>query len=328
MKELVEHPSGQKSRNSKGKSMKPALQKRTKAEDIKASEIKFRMLFETAQDGILLVDAETGVITDVNPYLLLMLSYPREEVVGKLLWELSPLKDVMANRNAFVELQTKKYIRYENLPLETKKGEPFYVEFVSNVYDVQGKLVIQCNIRDNTARVLAEKKVVFISNHDTLTQLYNRTYYDEEMRRLENSRQYPITIFMLDVDGLKSVNDLHGHTAGDNLLKRTAQVLKACFRDEDIIARIGGDEFAVLLANTGQPACENIKLRMERTIRQHNQGFSDRPLSLSIGAATLDEQGSLDELLKKADEIMYKQKKAKAGNIKKDIAEQLDLLSP
>jgi diguanylate cyclase (GGDEF)-like protein len=170
--------------------------------------------------------------------------------------------------------------------------------------------------------------VVFISNHDMLTRLYNRSYFDEEMRRLENSRQYPISIFILDIDGLKSVNDLHGHTAGDNLLKRTAQVLKSCFRDEDIIARIGGDEFAVLLANTNRQACENIKQRVERNLRQHNQGFSDRPLKLSIGAATLDEQGSLNELFKQADAMMYKQKKAKAGTARQDVAEQLDLLSP
>lgn len=326
MKSLVKQSSQQKQLNGQAKS-KSSSKKRTKTEDIKASELKYRMLFETAQDGILLVDAETGKITDVNPYLLLMLSYSREDVVGKSLWELSPLKDAVASKVAFLELQRRKFIRYDNLPLETKDGKPFYVEFISNVYEVQGKPVVQCNIRDNTERVLAEKKAVFISNHDTLTQLYNRTYFDEELHRLEKSRNYPISIFMLDVDGLKAVNDNFGHQAGDNLLKRAAQVLKSCFRDEDIIARIGGDEFAVLLANTSRQAAENIKLRMERTLRLHNHDFPGQPLSLSIGAATLDEQGSLDEVLKTADEMMYRHKRAKIGISKNGIAEQMDLLN-
>lgn len=285
-------------------------------------------MFETAHDGILLINCETGEICDVNPYFSLLLGYLKDEVIGTELWEFEPFKRIIGNRDAFLELAFQETMRHDKLAMETKKRKIVYVEMVCVRYEVEGKPFIQCNLRDISERVQAENQVVFISNHDMLTRLYNRSYFDEELRRLENSRQYPISIFILDVDGLKSTNDLHGHAAGDNLLKRTAQVLRSCFRDEDIIARIGGDEFAVLLANTNCQACENIKQRMERTLRQHNQGFSDRPLSLSIGAATLDEQGSLDELFKQADTMMYKQKKAKAGNIKRDVAEQLDLLNP
>ncbi len=292
------------------------------------SEVKFRRMFESAHDGILLIECETGEISDVNPYFSLSLGYPKDEVIGTELWEFEPFNRIIGSRDAFLELALQETMRHDKLAMETKKRKIVHVEMVCVRYEVEGKPFIQCNLRDISERVQAENQVVFISNHDMLTRLYNRSYFDEEMRRLENSRQYPISIFMLDVDGLKVVNDMHGHTAGDNLLKRTAQVLRSCFRDEDIIARIGGDEFAVLLANTSQQACENIKQRMDKTLRQHNQGFSDRLLCLSIGAATLDEQGSLDELFKQADALMYKQKKAKAGNVKRDVAEQLDLLSP
>ena len=292
------------------------------------SEVKFRRMFETAHDGILLIDCETGEIIDVNPYFCLLLGYPKDDVIGNAMWDCEPFKRIVGSRDAFLELRLQETMRHDKLAMETKKRKIVHLEMVCVRYEVEGKTFIQCNLRDISERVQAENQVVFISNHDMLTRLYNRSYFDEEIRRLENSRQYPISIFMLDVDGLKVVNDQHGHTAGDNLLKRTAQVLRSCFRDEDIIARIGGDEFSVLLANTNPQACENIKQRLERTLRQHNQGFSDRPLSLSIGAATLDEQGSLDELFKQADALMYKQKKAKAGNTKRDAAEQLDLLSP
>lgn len=116
------------------------------------SETRYRRLFETAQDGILLLDAHTGRITDVNPFLLEMLGYSHQEMVGRRLWEIGAFQDVDASRNAFKELQTERYIRYEDLPLQTATGEQIAVEFVSNVYLVDGQQIIQCNIRDITQR--------------------------------------------------------------------------------------------------------------------------------------------------------------------------------
>jgi PAS domain S-box-containing protein len=126
-------------------------------ETMKESETRYRRLFETAQDGILILDADTGQITDVNPFLTEMLGYSHKDVLGKELWDIGPFKDVEAGKTAFKELQKKRYIRYEDLPLETKDGRPIKVEFVSNVYLVNGKKVIQCNIRNITVRVQAEE---------------------------------------------------------------------------------------------------------------------------------------------------------------------------
>jgi two-component system, cell cycle sensor histidine kinase and response regulator CckA len=123
---------------------------------LKTSELRFRRLFETAQDGILIVDAETGVIEVVNPFLIDLLGYSHEEVLGKKLWEIGFFKDIGASRSAFKELQEKEYIRFEDLPLETKKGRCMEVEFVSNVYKVDGKKVIQCNVRDITGRKVSK----------------------------------------------------------------------------------------------------------------------------------------------------------------------------
>ncbi|MDI6755654.1 MAG: sigma 54-interacting transcriptional regulator [Thermodesulfobacteriota bacterium] len=123
-------------------------------EALKISETRYRRLFETAQDGILILDAETGQISDVNPFLIEMLGYSHEEFLGKKLWEIGAFKDREAAKAAFLELQNKGYVRYENLPLETKEGRPIAVEFVSNVYLVNHHKVIQCNIRDITERKL------------------------------------------------------------------------------------------------------------------------------------------------------------------------------
>ena len=120
------------------------------------SEIRYRRLFEAAQDGILLLDAATGQINDVNPYLVEMLGYSHAELLGKKIWEMGAFKDVAFNRAMFERLQATGYVRYEHLPLQAKNGATVAVEFVSNTYDCGGIRVVQCNIRNISRRVLAE----------------------------------------------------------------------------------------------------------------------------------------------------------------------------
>src|SRR6476660_177586 len=102
-------------------------------ENLRASEVRYRRLFETAKDGIFLLDADTGRITDVNPFLEDMLGYSHDELIGKALWEIGPVRDIQASQEAMRHLQDKEYIRYDNLPLETKSNHRVQVEFVSNV---------------------------------------------------------------------------------------------------------------------------------------------------------------------------------------------------
>ncbi len=133
-----------------------ALKHKQAEEALRVSEARYRRLFETAQDGILILDSQSGLIVDVNPFLINLLDYPREEFIGKTLWDIGPFRNIEASKAAFRELQEKEYIRYENLPLEARSGRRVNVEFVSNVYGVDGRRVIQCNIRDITARKFAE----------------------------------------------------------------------------------------------------------------------------------------------------------------------------
>ncbi|HTE41357.1 MAG TPA: ATP-binding protein [Steroidobacteraceae bacterium] len=126
---------------------------------LRVSESRYRRLFETAQDGILIIDAESEEITDVNPFLFEMLGYTKNDFLGKKLWDLVAFKDVEASKRSFGELQSIGYIRYEDLPLQTKHGRRIDVEFVSNRYLVDSKQIIQCNIRNISERVLAENKV-------------------------------------------------------------------------------------------------------------------------------------------------------------------------
>jgi diguanylate cyclase (GGDEF)-like protein/PAS domain S-box-containing protein len=151
--------------------------------ELKASEIQYRRLFETAKDGILILDADAGVIIDSNPFLEDMLGYTNDELIGKALWELGPFRDVAASREAFQQLQATEYARYENLPLETKGKEFREVEFVSNVYLVNGMRVIQCNIRDITERRRAEANVQK-ANEELAALVTELKKWDAEMQLL------------------------------------------------------------------------------------------------------------------------------------------------
>ncbi len=131
-----------------------------KAEESLKLENQYRRLFESAKDGILILNYETGKIIDVNPFLVGMLGYSHEQLIEKSIWEIGSLKDIVTNKDKFSELQKKEFIRYENLPLETAKGRKINVEFVSNVYLVNNKKVIQCIIRDISDRVFVQEALV------------------------------------------------------------------------------------------------------------------------------------------------------------------------
>jgi diguanylate cyclase (GGDEF)-like protein len=163
-------------------------------------------------------------------------------------------------------------------------------------------------------RKWAEEKLWYLSSHDALTGLYNRTYFDGEMARLERGRQFPVSIVIADVDGLKATNDSQGHAAGDELLRRAAEVLREAFRAEDVIARTGGDEFAVLMPGTDASAAEKASARVRENVTTHNRHHPQCPLSLSVGVATGDKGCSLAGILKEADKCMYQEKLLKTNN--------------
>jgi two-component system CheB/CheR fusion protein len=127
----------------------------------KSKETRYRKLFETAKDGILILDADTGQITDVNPFLVELLGYSREQFIEKAIWNIGLFKDMVANVGKFKELQEKEFVRYDNLPMETIDGKKINVEIISNVYQVENQKIVQCLVRDITQRKLAEDKLTF-----------------------------------------------------------------------------------------------------------------------------------------------------------------------
>jgi len=142
----------------------PSLASKTKTagehEVLRASESRYRRLFEAAQEGILLLNGETAEIEDANPYLINMLGYSYEQMIGKKLWEVGAFKDIAESKDKFFELQREGFIRYENLPLRTIDGAMIEVEFVSTRYECDGSIVVQCDIRDITGHKIAERALI------------------------------------------------------------------------------------------------------------------------------------------------------------------------
>jgi diguanylate cyclase (GGDEF)-like protein/PAS domain S-box-containing protein len=288
------------------------------------SELRYRRLFEAAQDGILILDAKTGAITDVNPYLIEMLGYSRAEFVEKKLWEVGAFKDIDASKEAFLALQQDEYIRYKDLPLRAKSGKLIQVEFVSNVYWVGGEKVIQCNIRDITERVHAElalrKSEASLreqSVRDHLTGLFNRRYMEETLERelLRATRKnLSLGIIMLDVDDFKHFNDTYGHAAGDEVLRKMGDLLLGHVRGEDIACRYGGDEFIIVLPDTARNITvgrAELICEYAKQLQVHYEGQNLERLTLSIGVAVFPEDGATcTAILKAVDAALYRAKRA------------------
>lgn len=179
-------------------------------------------------------------------------------------------------------------------------------------------------IRDITEQRHGENKLWYMSTHDTLTGLYNRNFFEGEIERISKGRDFPVSVIVMDIDKLKETNDLLGHVAGDRLIRDMAMILKNAFRANDIVARIGGDEFVVILPNSGS---EDVKLAVERINRSLEKAREqDRSLTLefSVGYATTDSKVTLSKAIKHADKMMYLNKSQKKQGLIRDVYQKFN----
>jgi diguanylate cyclase (GGDEF)-like protein/PAS domain S-box-containing protein len=292
-------------------------------------ELRYRRLFDTARDGILMLDARTGVIEDVNPYLVEMLGYPREEFLDKKLWETGPFKEIEASQDAFEALAQNEYTRYEELRIKAKNGRLFQVEFHSNVYPVDNEKVIQCNIRDITERKHAQDALLKSTTslrersvRDHRTGLFNRIYMEETLKRelLRASRtQLPLGIIMLDVDGFKQFNAIWSQATGDVVLDGVGNLLLRHFRGDDVACRYGGDEFVIVMPGASRIVTwERAKFISDcsKKLYPKFEGQILNPVTLSLGVACFPEHASTSAaLLLAASTALDNAKRAGTGRV-------------
>lgn len=179
-------------------------------------------------------------------------------------------------------------------------------------------------IIDITDRKQTEEKLKYLSLHDPMTGLKNRAYFENEMQQIREKHCGRVGIIICDVDGLKIVNDTFGHDSGDNLLIAAGKVIKGCFRDSDVVARIGGDEFAVLLRNSSVATLKSAYRRIREAIASYNSAKPEFPMSISVGfTASVDAPINIDELFKDADNKMYREKLYHSQSVRSTIVETL-----
>jgi len=293
------------------------ISERRRAEEaLQISENKLRSLFRAMTDVIIIYDSE-GRYQEIAPTSSQRYFRSPDELKNRSISEIFPPDIASLFMNTIYQtLATKEMTRLDySLPIG---GHEYW--FSANVSPLTEDSVIWV-ARDITDRKKVEDTLHYQSMHDILTGLYNRQYYEAEIERLQRSRLFPISILVMDVDGLKWVNDHRGHSAGDELLQRVAGLLKSSFRPEDMVARMGGDEFVVVLPLTAEPAARQAVERLELILAKHNELFpSDQSLSLSIGFATGGNNVLLTEVFKQADQAMYLKKKKKKEQSSRESA--------
>jgi diguanylate cyclase (GGDEF)-like protein/PAS domain S-box-containing protein len=292
--------------------------------ELDESEDRFRTIFEKAPIGIGIFHTDTGFVEELNPMF--------EEIVGRTANELRALdwrsyshpSEIQHNLDRLNELKKKeingftmrkRFVRHDGYTVWVNMMiVPFKAETISDMH--------LCMIEDITDSKQKEDEIIYLSYHDTLTGLYNRTFFEEEKKRFDVRRKLPMSVIMGDVNGLKMINDTFGHDVGDILLREIAAILVETCRAEDVIARIGGDEFVILLEDMDEDAAKKLCDRIDKACKDYVNRI-DRKIfyaSISLGFATKNSvEQSVDMLLKDAEKILYINKNAERQHTRETI---------
>ncbi len=189
-------------------------------------------------------------------------------------------------------------------------GEPLNIRLRWQVLPnhVTGWDCVMISIENITVLKQAEEYLRYLGTHDVMTELYNRAFFEETLLGMEVNRQDPIAMIVMDLNNLKPTNDRYGHQAGDKLIRRTAEVLKAGAAEDHIIARIGGDEFVVIMPDGGLQDANELMERIQSLVVMNNRFYGEPELSLSLGAAVSEPRLSLEKVISLADDEMYRNK--------------------
>ena len=270
-------------------------------EELQRSRSDLQVVLNSIPTSIFYQDKNHRFI-QVNKAFCKSIGFPMEQIIGKTLFDLFPnlpeeqllhlfeinnqiMNSGESNRGSievFPSVRGRRWIQNDRIPYRDEQG---------NIIGVICLAIDISELRET------EDKLRYLSFYDVLTGLYNRAYFEDEISRLEHSRQFPITFINIKIEDLKSVNDRHGIETGNNLLRQTAKILKI-FRAEDIVARISGDRFAALLPLSDKSIGENALVRLKEALASHNKNKDGIPLlKLSFSAETVTQPKDIRNIL-------------------------------
>lgn len=268
------------------------------------SKIKYKNLFEESPIGLMRCDMK-GNILEVNKEMVKLLGAPNKEEIKEFnLNNIEKIKDIWNTK--FLSSKNKDIIEGE-FNYNTNWGKNVFLKYkIEVILSKKNGSEIIIAVNDISREKEIEKELKYLSFHDEMTGLYNRRYFEIELERLNKSRNLPISIVIGDLDNLKFINDNFGHKMGDEYIKKAAEILKNNFRDGDIIARIGGDEFAVILPDTNSETALEISKRIKNDCKNCKDY---KKFGISIGHEVKNNQSEdLEEIFIKADENLYDDK--------------------
>jgi diguanylate cyclase (GGDEF)-like protein/PAS domain S-box-containing protein len=281
-----------------------------------ASETQYRELIEVQNAGILILNP-LGFIQYVNPAAEVLFATPKDFLIGYAIDTLLDEENLRIYRAQHKKILQGGEVTFEIILNKTPDfPKDVMITAIARVNEKKEVSKIINIMRDITQQKEQEEELVHLTMHDSLTDIYNRSFYENEIFRLENTDFFPISIIIGDVDNLKGTNDEFGHAMGDRLLAQVSAIIKSAFRPADVVARIGGDEFAMLMTNTNHQTAKKMIERIQSKIDQANQE-SDFPfkISLSLGVATSTRRDTLRTAIQKADLRMYSEKKTKKRHL-------------
>ncbi len=279
---------------------------------LKLSELQYRNLFENSHVVLMVIDG-SGKIVDANKTALEFYGWSIDKIKTLFIQDINTLSKAEVDKEIENCLQKKK--DHFNFKHRKSNGDIVDVEVYSGPIVIDGTEYILSTIIDSTAKIKNEKyllkkqeELTYVSHHDFLTGLYNRFFFEEELKRLNTKRKLPMSIILGDLNDLKVINDTFSHIIGDELINEVASILKTAVREEDIVSRWGGDEFAILLPNTDRKTCEKVIRRIEKLCSKSKFQQILPSIALGYDTKTSIEMDSY-ESLKLAEKRMYKNKR-------------------